>query len=229
MIIILKKFTALMLLFILTITALPVMAVDYDEIGAYEECCLLYPDFVQRVKDCGATDSQIISFLGSVEDNLLTYDDVLTEENFDTYMFNAIKTAFDLRKNRFVRDALLKAYPDSIDDARKGIVTEEFMPIYITVKMYLFGIKSPVITISHHTDGEKLTLFPHSVRLPEDCMFVMAVYGEDGSVLHTKYFTPNKEGESFECDLSGIKSAEIFAWEKGSIAPLCDSYKLVIN
>lgn len=217
-----KKTVAWLVVCILMFSSLPCFAVDYDEVGAYNECCLLYPDFVDKVKDNGVNDNQIIAFLGSVEDNLLTYDGVLTEENFDTYMFNAIKDAFKLRKNRFVRDALLNAYPDSIDDARKGIVTEEFMPIYITVKRFLFGIKTPVITISK----KGTEVFARSVNLPPDCYFVLAIYNKEGSLIKAKSITPNVVDSLF-CDKEISYSAKVFAWD--NFTPLCDSFELIFE
>ncbi len=217
-----KKAVTWLVVCILIFSSIPCFAVDYDEVGAYNECCLLYPDFVQKVKDNGVNDNQIIAFLGSVEDNLLTYNGVLTEENFDTYMFNAIKAAFELRKNRFVRDALLNAYPDSIDDARKGIVTEEFMPIYITVKRYLFGIKTPVITISK----EGSEVFARSVNLPTDCMFVLAIYDKEGALIKAKSITPNVV-EFLICDEEISYSAKVFAWK--NLVPVCDSFELIFE
>ncbi len=220
-----KKLTALFLMSIIILSLhVPCIAVDYDEVGAYYECCTLYPDFVNKVKAENVNDDQIIYFLGCVEKHLLTREEVLSDENFDEYMFDAIQYSFNLRKNIRVRNALSAAFPNSVPDAAQGIITDEFRPIYDTVKRFLFGIKDPIITLSRSA-GDKTVFYSHSVNLPEDCLFIMALYDEDGTLLHSKVCTPNTEEDGIECACL-VKTAKVFAWGKGSLTPICDSYEV---
>ncbi len=228
-----KKFTAFISAFLILFSSLPVFAQkDYDEVGAYNQCCLLYPEFVQKVRDNGATDERITAFLASVEKKLLTFEEELgeklDEENFDQYMFDSIKYAFSLRKHILVRNALSAAYPDSIVDAMDGVVTEEFMPIYDTVKRFLFGITTPVITISTKlVDGETI-VYAHSAYLPENTRFILALYDSDGILLHAKNVTPNCEEDGIHCSCSSA-TAKLFAWEKSSLNPICSPYETAMK
>lgn len=225
----LKKITAAILAFIFIFSILPASAAtDYDEVGAYEECYTLYPDFVNRVKAQGVTDKQIITFLGYVEKHLLSRDEELNEDNFDQYMFDAIKYAFELRPNIAVRNALGKAYPNSVPSAMEGVVTEEFMPIYDTVKRFLFGLDTPVITISVGHVNDETVVYAHSAHLPEDCDFVLAIYDAEGTLLHVKVVTPNLEEDGVHCTCGKINYAKLFAWDKYSLAPICTPYELAI-
>ena len=220
-----KTFSVFLIIFILF--SVPVFAVDYDEEGAYKECCTLYPDFVQKVKDNGVTDKQITVFLSSVEEHLLTRDGVLTEENFDDYMFEAIKYAFNLRKNIRVRNALSKAYPDSIADAIDGIITDEFRPIYDTVKRFLFGIKTPIVTISVKHDDENV-IYAHSAYLPENTFLTLAAYDTDGMLVHVKCITPNFEEDGIHCSCHKLYRAKVFAWDD-SLIPVCAPYEVIFE
>ena len=193
-------------------------ATDYDEEGAYNECYTLYPDFINKIKDRGITDKQLMTFVKSVETAVLSYGIELTEENFDALMFDGFKAAFELRKNIKVRDALLAAYPDSTYKAMEGVITEEFMPIYITVKRFLFGITTPVITLS----GSKSALLMHHVHMPEDAMLIVGIFDEDGNLLHA-HINPT---DTISCDCTNACYAVAFAFESGSLSPRCDSYLL---
>lgn len=219
----LKRLVAFLVTITIITVSLPVFAIDYDEVGAYRECYTLYPDFVQRVINCGTTEEKIVYFLGCVEQHILSREEVLSEENFDEYMFDAIQYAFNLRKNISVRNALAKAYPDSVPDSIDGIVTDEFMPIYITVKRYLFGIKTPVVTLSANQSNE---IFAHYVNLPEDCVLFLKVSDSEGTLLHSKIITPDNGEDMFECSCIKKHSATLYAWDKASLAPICEPYKL---
>lgn len=193
-------------------------ATDYDEEGAYSECYTLYPDFIENIKTAGATDSQLMTFVKSVEEKVLSQGVELTEENFDSLMFTAFKDAFKMRKNLKVRDSLAKAYPESVTAAMDGIITEEFMPIYITVKRFLFGITTPVITLSK----DKTEVLVHHVHMPEDARIYVGFYDSDGTLLHA-HINPT---EPLSCSCEGVSYAKAFAFGSNSLAPLCDSYTL---
>lgn len=215
----LKKFTAVFLILICLFSTYSMCAAkDYDEESIYNECYTLYPDFVNRVKSFKVTDKQIIVFLGSVEQHLSTRQEELSEENFDEYMFDAIKAAFNLRKNIPVRDALAKAYPDAVSDAMNGTVPDEYMPIYITVKRILFGIVSPVVTLS----GDKESVLVHHLHMPEDARIIIGFYDSEGNLLHA-HTNPQ---ESLSCDCEALCYAKAFAFKGSSLMPLCESYTL---
>lgn len=225
-----KKLTAMLLAFIILLSALPIFAaLDYDEEGAYWECYMLYPDFVDKIKANGVTDSQIIKFLGYVEKHLLTKDEDLNEENFDDYMFDAVKYAFDLRPNISIRNAIIRAYPQAVTEGRKGIVPKDFIPIYETVKRFLFGLKTPVITVSATYLEVETVIYAHSLCLPENCSLILAVYDEEGALLHTKALKANVEEDGIHCTCGKSKSAKVFAWDKSSLAPICNIYELTLK
>ncbi|MBQ8003381.1 MAG: hypothetical protein IJ297_08065 [Clostridia bacterium] len=227
-----KHILSVLLALTIIFSAFPVIAeTDYDEVGIYWECYTLYPDFVDNVKFYNVNDNQIIRFLGYVEAHLLTREEELSEENFDQYMFDAINYAFGMRPCIPVRDALAKAYPDAVGDAMNAVVPEEYMPIYETVKRYLFGIKSPIITASVVQGESDATFYAHSVNLPENSRLTLALYDEEGVLLHAEAFTPNcaKEDEiGFMCSCS-VHSVKVFAWEDGSLSPICESYEIIIE
>lgn len=193
------------------------MAKDYDEEAIYKECYALYPDFVNNVKAKGADDKKILAFLGSIERHLATREDELNEENFDSYMFEAIKYAFNLRKNIDVRDALSAAYPEAVSKALKGIIPEEYMPIYKTVRRILFGTTTPVITLS----GTKDDVLIHHLHMPEDAKFFVGFYDAEGTLLHA-HINPK---EKISCDCTALY-AKAFAFKGTSLLPLCENFIL---
>ena len=214
-----KKVLSVLLILITILSFVPaISAIDYDEEGAYNECYTLYPDFINKIKDLGITDNQLMTFVKSVEDKVLEQNVELTEENFDSLMFTAFKEAFKMRKNIKVRDALAKAYPESTTEAIDGVITEEFMPIYITVKRFLFGITTPVITLS----GTKEVLLAHHVHMIDGATVFVGIYSEDGTLLQA-HINP---AEAIECKSESASYARIFAFNKNSLSPVCDSYTL---
>ena len=200
----------------MSLSSLSVAAVDYDEEGAYRECYTLYPDFINRIKAEGITEKQLMSFVKSVEKKVLEHNIPLTEENFDTLMFQGFKDAFGLRTNIKVRDALASVYPESVAQAMDGAITEEFMPIYITVKRFLLGITTPVVTLS----GDKSNTLVHYVHMSEAATIFVAFYTPEGDLLKAY---KNPEGE-MECE--GAFFAKAFAFEPDSLSPLCESFIL---
>ncbi len=217
-VIIIKRVFSVLLIFTIVFSfSTSLFAKDYDEAGIYYECYTLYPDFVDKVKNEGVNDKAILNFLQSVEKHLSTREDELNEENFDKYMFDAIEYSLNLKKNIPVRDALTKAYPDALPDAMKGVVPEEYMPIYNTVKRILFGITTPVVTLS----GTKNNLSAHYLHMPEDAKIYVGFFSSDGTLLHAHVNVENPL--SCHCESS---YAIAFAFSGTSLAPLCESYTL---
>lgn len=203
------------MMLIISLSAFPALAAtDYDEEGAYNECYTLYPDFINKIKDLGITDKQLLTFVKSVEDAVLSQGVELTEDNFDDLMYFSFKEAFKQRKNTPVRNALAKAYPDSTIAAMDGIITEEFMPIYITVKRFLFGITTPVITLG----GDKTAISVHYVHMPEDAIIFVGIYDEEGTLL-CSHINPTDE---IVINCENASYAKAFAFKSTSLAPLCE-------
>ncbi len=217
--IIIKYFISVLLILTIAFSSLPVLAAtDYDEEGAYQECYTLYPDFINKIKDLGITDKQLMTFVKSVEDKVLLQDVELTEENFDDLMYVAFKEAFKMRKNIKVRDALAKAYPESATAAMDGVITEEFMPIYTTVKRFLLGITTPIVTLS----GNKSAVLVHHVHMPEDVSIFVGFYDDEGTLLHA-HINPS---EAISCACENASYAKAFAFKGTSLTPLCENYIL---
>lgn len=216
-VIIIKNLLSVLLSFTIIFSAFPVIAAtDYDEEGAYLECYTLYPEFIEKIKNEGIKDNQLMSFVRRVEREVLAQGVELTEENFDELMFTAFEKAFNLPMYSAVRDALAKVYPASVTAAMKGIITEEFMPIYITVKRFLFGITTPVITLS----GNEQNTAVHHVHMPENAVIIVAFYDDEGTLLHA-----HKNPEvPIRCDCENVKYAKAFAFDGNTLSPLCDNF-----
>lgn len=128
---------AAVMVFALCITSFA--ASDFSVEDAYAECSELYPDFVESIKSHGVTDAQIIRFLKSVYEYLLNYEDEITEDNFDSYLIDAVAASFQVRENIAVRNALSSQYSDAFVYASEGKIAPEFMPMYETAKSIFFG------------------------------------------------------------------------------------------
>lgn len=208
----LKKAIALFLSLIVICSSVPALGVNYDIQGAYDECNTLYPVFVENVLAQGVTEEKVMVFMSDVRDYLINLPEELTEDNFDHHIYDAVNSAFDLRRNIKVRDALMAAYPDAVGSALKGQVSEEFMPVYNTIKRYILDITTPVVTLSFKDNKTAV----HHVFMPEDAKIFVGFYDEDGTLL--KAFV-NPEGE-MEVDASYAKA---YAFDS-SLSPLCDNY-----
>lgn len=135
-----KKLTALLIALVLMFTMAPTAfaGAEYTVEDAYEECAELYPEFVANVIAAGATETQIIRFLGAMQEYLINLDVEVTEENFETYMIEAINQTIAKRAHIDVRNALAKAYPGAVVDGMDGIISPEFEPLVETVKRIIF-------------------------------------------------------------------------------------------
>lgn len=137
----LKKLTALItvIAMLASMTTVAFAALDYSVEDAYEECAAMYPDFVAKVKAQGVTDRQIITFLETVQEYLLNLDVEITEDNFETYLIEAVNAAITLVKNIKVRDALINAFPEAVVDGADGVIHEDFVPLVETIKSIVFS------------------------------------------------------------------------------------------
>ena len=151
---IVKKITsvviALVMLSTMAPTAMAGIEKPIDE--AYAECAALYPEFVGNVKAAGVNDSQIITFLESVQQYLIELEIEITEENFEEYIFDGVNYAISLRKNIKVRNALVKAYPDAVVDGVDGVINPEFIPLVETIKAILFGNEEEIEPTEKETE-----------------------------------------------------------------------------
>lgn len=139
---IMKKLVAILTVFAVMLTAMPVAMAGVSNVDvedAYYECASIYPEFVDAVVANGATESLIISFLSDVQNYLLGTGAEITEENFEEYFVEAILDTMAKRKHVKVRDALAKAYPDAVVDGMDGVIAPEFQPLVETIKLILFG------------------------------------------------------------------------------------------
>lgn len=136
-----KKLTAVLLTLAFILTSAPVAfaGIGMDIGMAYEECASMYPEFVDAVLAQGATERQIINFLGDVQSYLLDLDVEVTEDNFEDYFIEAILDAMAKRKHTKLRDALLAAFPGAAVDGMDGIIAPEFQPLVETIKLILFA------------------------------------------------------------------------------------------
>lgn len=137
----LKKLTAVLITLAVMFTSMPVAfaGIGMDIEVAYEECAAMYPEFVDAVTAQGATENQIISFLGDVQSYLLNLDVEVTEDNFEDYFIEAILDAMSKRKHMKLRDALAAAFPGAVVDGMDGIIAPEFQPLVETIKLILFA------------------------------------------------------------------------------------------
>lgn len=217
--IIIKRFVSLILFFSIFISCpIALYATDYDEEGAYWECYTLYPDFIDKIKECNVTDKQLLTFVKSVENEILKSSEQLTEENFDSIMFSAFQRAFKLRKNLIVRDALAKVYPASVSAAMDGVITDEFMPIYTTVKRFIFSVETPVVTLSEKNGSLSL----HYVHMPDNARTFLSLYDENSNHLCT-FINPCEPVDVTNINYSYAKA---FAFDSYSLSPLCDFFTL---
>ncbi|MGM9551785.1 MAG: hypothetical protein ACI3XA_05965 [Clostridia bacterium] len=194
--------------------SVPVFALNYDTTGAFEECYTLYPEFIDSIIAEGTTEAKIIRFMDDVRDYLLKLPEELTEGNIDKHIYDAINEAFKYRWNIGVRDALMAAYPDAVTKAMDGIISEEFLPIYETVKRYILGISTPVITLSG-----KDSVSVHYVYMPEDKLILVGFYESDGTLVKA---VVSPQGEMEPCG----DYAVAYAFSPSSLSPICNKYML---
>lgn len=207
----LKKSVSLFIIVLMSFSALPARALNYDVNAAYEECCTLYPYFIERIKAEGIADNQIISFMQSVRDYLLNLAEPLNEENFDVHMTDAVNKAFDLVKHIKLRDALLAAFPESADQIMQGSIPDEFMPVYNTVKRFILGSSSPVCIVYRFENTVTVT----SVGFTDNDKIIICFYKDD-CLLYAKTYTGGDIPLTEE--YSSVKAICI---NKNTLAPVC--------
>lgn len=136
-----KKLVALFLsvVMLLSMGTVAFAGVEYSIEDAYAECAELYPEFVDRILAEGVTEDQIIAFLEAVQEYLLNLNEEVTEENFEEHIIGAVNQTIGLRQHRFVRDALIEAFPEAVLEGAKGNISDEFLPLVETIKAIIFG------------------------------------------------------------------------------------------
>lgn len=159
-----KKLVAILTVISVMFTAVPVAMADIsvDVATAYYECASMYPGFVETLKaqPQKVTDAQIITFLESMQTYMLRQNDVISEDNFEDYLFDAVAYAGNLKKNINVRDAIISAYPGAVVDGAEGIISPEFEPLVETIKLILFGGEEDEPTTDRGEPDEEATEAP---------------------------------------------------------------------
>lgn len=111
---------------------------------AYNECQSLYPDFVAAILQNGATEQQIITFLGHLHAYMyrINKTSAITEENFKSHLISSTQAVLEARANLALQDALIASYPAAlITAALNKEIHEDFIPLYETVKSMVFTHK----------------------------------------------------------------------------------------
>ncbi len=138
----LKTVVSMLVCIAMTLSAASLcFAEEYTIEDAYAECCEMYPEFIDAVKNTGitVTDDQILALLKDVQNYLNSGRFEVTKENFDDCFKEAVMDAFTYRQNISVRDALIKAFPDAAIEAQQGKLPEKFRPLYETMKSIIFS------------------------------------------------------------------------------------------
>ena len=73
--------------------------------------------------------------------------------------------------------------------------------------------------------GNAESLFVHHVHMPENAVIFVGFYSSDGTLLQAH----TNPAEKLSCISEDLSYAIAYAWEQGSLSPLCDSYKLIFK
>lgn len=73
-----------------------------------------YPEMIERLKAGGATDANIEAFLIDME-NDVSQKGTLTEDNFDSFMYQSLEEVITWRKHRTLYRALMDQFGEEID------------------------------------------------------------------------------------------------------------------
>lgn len=129
-----------LVLFILTVLfpiCQPCRATDF--LSSYEILKKDYSEVVDRIIAGGASESDIEAFLIDLETTVSSYG-TLTEDNFDSIMYQSFQEVIMWRKHRTVFNALLTSYGDEIDYTEKyGELHPSLMPIHDAIMEALLG------------------------------------------------------------------------------------------
>lgn len=110
-----------------------------DFLSSYEILKEDYSEVVDRIIAGGAAESDIEAFLTDLETTVSSYG-TLTEDNFDSIMYQSFQEVILWRKHRTVFNALLTSYGDEIDYTEKyGRLHPSLMPIHDAIMEALLG------------------------------------------------------------------------------------------
>ncbi len=137
-----KKFLALALAFAMLLCAVPSQAYTVRE--AYADFTAQYPEFVDGILATGVkgvNEALIVDFLRDLQLRLylINRSTAITEENLEAQLIDAVNVVSSADKYAPLQTALYLAYPDAVKEAfAYARISEEFMPLYETIKTMLF-------------------------------------------------------------------------------------------
>ncbi|MGI6413063.1 MAG: S-layer homology domain-containing protein [Syntrophomonadaceae bacterium] len=125
---------------IIILTVLPSTRADALDLGAsYEVLLRDYPECIERLKDGGATEAGIQSFLADLEAEVNKRGS-LNQANFNSYMYESLKEVVTWRKHRAIFNALLDSYGQEIDyTLSQGQLHPDLVPIRNAVMEAIFS------------------------------------------------------------------------------------------
>ncbi|GBF33907.1 hypothetical protein DCCM_3018 [Desulfocucumis palustris] len=104
---------------------------------SYEQLSQQFPDYIDKLIDKGADESQIRSLVQDLEQALQGQQ--LTEENFNDAVMEAALQLVSQDKHKDVVDAILAAYPQDVQDLMQGKISAGLMPVYNVLKQNLLS------------------------------------------------------------------------------------------
>jgi len=137
----LRKLAFFTLLVFLLTTLIPVYQpyTAADFLTSYQILKQDYSEVVERIIAGGASESDIEAFLIDLEDTVSSYG-TLTEENFDSIMYQSFQEVVLWRKHRNFFNALLRSYGEEIDYTREnGELHPSLLPIHDAIMEVLLG------------------------------------------------------------------------------------------
>ena len=139
----LKGAAALVLGVLLCLSSLPLFsdaAWAADISSAYETMKNQYPEYLQTMKDNGATEDQIKSFVNDLNKELSKT--ALNESNFDQTLINTSISLILSGNHNSVAKALIKGYGGYVDAINRGEVPEPLRPVRNTLYSLLVSTSS---------------------------------------------------------------------------------------
>jgi hypothetical protein len=137
----LRRLTVFTLFVFLLTTFIPVYrpCTAADFLSSYQILKQDYSEMVDCIIAGGASESDIEAFLIDLEDTVKGYG-TLTEENFDSQMYQSFEEVILWRKHRTFFNALLSSYGDEIDYTREnGELHPSLLPIHDAIMEALLG------------------------------------------------------------------------------------------
>ncbi|MBC7325756.1 MAG: S-layer homology domain-containing protein, partial [Moorella sp. (in: Bacteria)] len=104
---------------------------------SYDQLTREFPDYITRLKEGGAKDDQIRSFVSDLDAAL--QGQPLTEENFNSALIDAATQLISQGKHQAVVEAIWKAFPNDLPELLQGRVPEGLQPLYNMLKEKLLA------------------------------------------------------------------------------------------